>query len=249
MGDISRLAAVLVLAVVTLVACESPRGDDVPYRAPLRDHDIGSGELLYRRDCAWCHGARAEGTRNGPPIVTEGPASFQFFLTTGRMPLEDPGKTSERGEPFYSAEQIEAIVDYSSELSIGPAVPNVDPESGVFELGAELYLDSCSACHSSTGTGSILSSGIPVPDLFESTETEVAEAMLIGPGNMPTFDSFGKEEVDSIAKYVEALQETSNRGGHPLGKLGPFSEGAVAWIVGLGLLLGVIRWIGTRASS
>ena len=74
-----RLVAALGVALVVLVACEGPRGVEAPYRAPLRD-DVASGERLYLRDCAWCHGDRGEGTINyGPSIATEGPASIHFF--------------------------------------------------------------------------------------------------------------------------------------------------------------------------
>lgn len=244
----ARLVALLGLVLVALAACDGSRGAETPYRAPLRD-DLASGDRLYLRDCAWCHGDRGEGTDYGPSIATEGPASIHFFLTTGRMPLRDPEETSERRAPVYSDEQIQAIVDYTSDLSLGPDIPEVDPGRGVYAEGAALYLDNCASCHSSTGTGSISTDGIRIPDLFESTETEVAEAMVVGPGTMPVFDAFEDREVDSIVKYVAALQESPDRGGHPLGKLGPFSEGAVAWLVGLGLLMGVIRWIGTRADE
>ena len=38
---------------------------------------------------------------------------------------------------------------------------------------------------------------------------------------------------------------TQNRGGATdLGRVGPVAEGAVAWIVGLGLLMFLARWIG-----
>jgi ubiquinol-cytochrome c reductase cytochrome c subunit len=43
--------------------------------------------------------------------------------------------------------------------------------------------------------------------------------------------------------------EDRRRGGGNLGGLGPVTEGAVAWIVGLGILLLFTRWIGTRVGD
>lgn len=174
---------------------------------------------------------------------------MHFSLTTGRMPLPHPDAEMKRRDVAYSEAEIEAIVDHTRTFSMGEEIPEVHPRNGSFADGASLYLENCASCHSSTGTGAILTSGIIVPDIFEATATETAEAMLVGPSTMPVFDTFDEGEIDSIVRYVEALQSSPNRGGHPLGKLGPFSEGAVAWIIGLGLMMGVIRWIGTRAAE
>ena len=57
------------------------------------------------------------------------------------------------------------------------------------------------------------------------------------------------DDVDAIAAYVQYLRRPSDPGGLATGHIGPVSEGAVGWLIGLGLLLGVSRWIGTRTSS
>ena len=50
----------------------------------------------------------------------------------------------------------------------------------------------------------------------------------------------------SIVRYVEYLRDPEDRGGLGLGHLGPIPEGFVAWVIGLGLIVIGIRWIGTR---
>jgi ubiquinol-cytochrome c reductase cytochrome c subunit len=50
-----------------------------------------------------------------------------------------------------------------------------------------------------------------------------------------------------VASYVQYLHHPRDRGGLPLGHLGPIPEGFVAWVVGLGVLLLAARLIGTRA--
>jgi ubiquinol-cytochrome c reductase cytochrome c subunit len=49
-----------------------------------------------------------------------------------------------------------------------------------------------------------------------------------------------------VAAYVEELKAPEDRGGNPLLHLGPFPEGAVAWVFGIGLLLLFVLWVGER---
>lgn len=227
--------------------------------------DITDGKTLYMRDCAWCHGANAEGTDHGPSLTerANGTAHIDFVLSTGRMPLDSPDQPMQRRPAVYTQEQIEAIVEYvADELPItGPDVPELNTTEADMGLGNQLYQENCAACHATTGIGGALGSGgddlpsvsregeILAPDLSDSTPKEVAEAMLAGPGTMPVFgpETFSQRELDSIVDYVGYLQEASNRGGLPMGRTGPWAEGAVAWIVGLGLLIIFIMWIGTRS--
>jgi ubiquinol-cytochrome c reductase cytochrome c subunit len=68
---------------------------------------------------------------------------------------------------------------------------------------------------------------------------------------MPVFgpQTLSDDEVDAIAQYVQYLRNPSDPGGLAAGHIGPVSEGAVGWLIGLGLLLGVSRWIGSRTGE
>jgi hypothetical protein len=65
---------------------------------------------------------------------------------------------------------------------------------------------------------------------------------------MPAFsrDAISDQEAAEVAAYVEELRHPDDRGGIDLGHLGPVPEGAVALLLGLGLLVLVTRWLGTR---
>jgi ubiquinol-cytochrome c reductase cytochrome c subunit len=180
-----------------------------------------------------------------------GPASLDFQLSTGRMPL-----LRERNEPVrrgraFSANDIRAIVGYASGFGGGGGapIPAVRPDN--VQLGQTLYLDTCSACHSATGAGGALTNGQFAPDLFKATATQVGEAIRVGPGIMPAFTdkALTEQEVNAIADYVQTLQSKhgrTDRGGVPLGRIGPVTEGMVGWAVGLALLVLMVRWLGTR---
>jgi ubiquinol-cytochrome c reductase cytochrome c subunit len=260
-----RLLPVVVCAAV-LSTCSIARESDRPFRPPLAAQQEATqnlGRTTYLRDCAWCHGNQAEGTERGPSLLvgTQGPALTHFELSTGRMPLDFPSQEVVRRPSTYSSSETLAIVDYLDSLGQpGPEIPAPNPSASDVSAGAELYYENCAACHSTTGVGGAMTpervqgtvssdeSGLVAPGLEESTPTQVAEAMATGPGNMPVFGpgTFTDEDVDSIVAYVEYLQDPSDRGGAPIGLIGPVAEGAVAWIAGLGVLLLLVRWIGTR---
>lgn len=257
-----RLAA-LSLLTMTLSGCAYFERDLDPYRPPLAEHVEADGKTLYARDCAWCHAADGSGTDRGPDLLTgtNGPALTHFVLSTGRMPLDDPEERSKRGPPLYNEEQIDALVDYVAGLDqVGPEIPEVDTEIGATSEGLELYQEHCAACHAPTGVGAAIASGqgreespssIAAPSLSHSTRLEVAEAIRTGPGTMPVFGDFilSEEQVDAIVGYVDYLQDPADRGGAPIGRVGPVAEGAVGWLVGMGALIIVIRWMGTKAGE
>jgi ubiquinol-cytochrome c reductase cytochrome c subunit len=226
------------------------------------------GRFLYLRDCAWCHGASAEGTPKAPDLVsgTRGPAAVDFVLRTRRMPLRRPNDPMRKGVATmqYAAADRQAIVEYLATFDpAGPPVPPLAAHPPPLARGAELYLANCAACHSATGIGGTLSAaqradappGSPpetfAPPITSSSAIEVAEAIRVGPGTMPVFGpkTLSADEVDAIAAYVEYLRRPSDPGGLAAGHIGPVSEGAVGWLIGLGLLLGVSRWIGTRTGE
>jgi ubiquinol-cytochrome c reductase cytochrome c subunit len=73
--------------------------------------------------------------------------------------------------------------------------------------------------------------------------------MLVGPGAMPVFgpNTLDTEEVNAIVAYVVHQQSPEDLGGTPIGHVGPVTEGAVGWLLGLGALLLVARVIGTTS--
>lgn len=246
-----------------LAAC-AYGGAPAPYRPPLPEATAhpNLGSFLYQRDCGWCHGDRGEGTRNGPELRggQNGPALADFMLRTGRMPLTSPDEQMRRQPTRYTQTEIQALVEHVSRMAEdGRRIPEPHPSRGDLGRGAELYLENCAACHSTTGIGGALvqgrfpgeverRTGVVAPGLQAATPVEIAEAVRTGPGAMPVFGegAVSDRDLDAIVRYVRRLQNPSDRGGAAIGRVGPVAEGAVSWIVGLGLLLGLSAWIGTR---
>jgi ubiquinol-cytochrome c reductase cytochrome c subunit len=185
-----------------------------------------------------------------------------FMLTSGRMPIDHPRQRATRRDTAYSEEQIDAIVEFMRTFDApGPEIPEVELEGELTE-GLVLYQENCAACHSTTGIGGALTPGrepdaegvlarrtsLVAPGLHESSATEIAEATRVGPGTMPVFaeETLDDHDLSAIVRYVRYLQDPADPGGAPVGRVGPVIEGGIGWILGLGVLVIFIRWIGTK---
>src|SRR5947209_1428394 len=103
-----------------------PRARAAP-RPQVQQSDV---RPIFLADCATCHGADARGTNRGPTLVGAGRASLDYYLTTGRMPITNPGfflgnpdQNLERRKPFYSPPVITALADHIE----GPPGPGGPP--------------------------------------------------------------------------------------------------------------------------
>lgn len=242
-----RVAAASVTALAVLVVGQPPFSTASRFEQTEREP---SGQQLYDQNCASCHAVAGEGTQRGPSLVGVGPAALDFYLSTGRMPPAG-APTSEHRAPAFTPEEIAAIVGYAAPFTGGtPAIPEVRPENS--QRGLRLYLTYCAACHSATEIGGALTGPQAASALDQATPTQIGEAIRVGPGAMPAFaaEVLTDDDINAIAAYINVLQDRDgdlDKGGISLGRIGPLTEGAVAWIVGLGALLLVVRALGRRA--
>jgi ubiquinol-cytochrome c reductase cytochrome c subunit len=212
--------------------------------------ETARGFNLFSTSCASCHGTQAEGIPGkGPSLAGAGPAGVDFMLSTGRMPIADPDATPVRATPRFSRAEIDAIIDYVTSIRPGgPPIPSIDVSAGDLATGNELFQGNCAACHGAAAQGGSVGGGQVAPALDVATPTQIAEALRVGPGVMPRFgpEQLPDEDVESLARYLVFLRSSGNEGGTDLGRVGPVSEGFVAWVVGLGILIVAIRFAGTK---
>lgn len=219
------------------------------------------GRQLYLQSCASCHGPDPNGPSEYSTVPSlkdvGGAAAVDWAVRTGRMPYQSTkGPAIARGKSHFDEQETRALTAYVGR-SVGDAlIPQVDASKGDVAAGQQLYAQACAACHGTSGAGSALGGENIAPPMRGVTQLDVAEAIKIGPGQMPPgggltqytpTDTQSLQKVNNIAAYVEALnKDRYNRGGAPIGGKGPVPEGFVAWVIGLGLLILVIRWLGTR---
>jgi ubiquinol-cytochrome c reductase cytochrome c subunit len=213
---------------------------------------IAHGKDLYDRSCISCHGANLQGVDGkGPSLIGAGQANTYFQLATGRMPAKANTAEMPRTIPFFSDEKdIDAIAAYVQSIGGGAQLPGtIDISNADVAKGAELYRLNCASSHNFTGKGGALSQGKFAPALDQATDTEMYAAMLAGPENMPTFSEAQltpSEKLD-IIKYVRASTDTISPGGYDLGGFGPAPEGLIAFLVGMGVIVSITLWSGSRS--
>lgn len=237
----ARCALPLVMsAALAVVMLASPDRSDGAPPPPLE-----YGAELFAVQCASCHGSDGSGVEDrGPSLFTEGAASADFVLRTGRMPLPDPYTQARRRPVRYTEEQIVALVAFVASIGTGPDTPAVDTATADVADGGVLYRLNCAACHVASGAGAPIGAGRDAPSLDHSTPTQVGQAIVVGPGAMPVFGTFTAEEINDVAAYVETLNDDDTTSPSKFGGAGPVAEGLAAWLLGLIPLVALTRWIG-----
>ncbi len=233
------------LGVVLLASPTAVEGDSDGTAPPARPASVAYGAELFAVQCAGCHGSDGAGVDGrGPTLLVEGEAAADFVLRTGRMPLADPDAQARRGPVRYSEEEIRSLVMFVGSIGSGPNTPVTDVEAGDVANGGQLFRLNCAACHVASGAGAPIGKGREAPNLSKSTPEQVGQAIVVGPGAMPVFETFTPEEINDVATYVETLNEENTTGPSKFGGAGPVAEGLAAWLLGLIPLVALTRWIG-----
>ena len=209
---------------------------------------VTRGRALFVQACATCHGLNAGGVPGmGPSLIGVGAQAADFYVSTGRMPLNNPRDPPVRNPPMFNRPQISDLVAYVGSFG-GPPIPTVDPGQGNVAHGLQEFGLSCAGCHQIEAAGGIVTGGI-APPLNQATAVQIVEALRTGPFLMPRFtpQQLSRYDANSIARYVLETRDPADRGGWGIGHIGPIPEGMVAWLIALVALVVVARLIGERS--
>src|ERR1700735_1609246 len=220
---------------------------------------ISAGRLLFAQTCSSCHGNEANGVgpdgqpTTGPTLQGVGAATVDFWVSTGRMPATDVKAVEAERKPsrLTPVQALELAAWVNSLDPSVPAVPTPHLRQASQSVGADLFSLNCAACHTIEGSGDALAFGTNAPSLQNRSVTaqQVAEAIRIGPANVPRFSgNLSDAQVRDLVSYVTGrIQHPTNPGGAGLGGVGPVAEGFVALLIGVGGLALVCFWIGERS--
>jgi ubiquinol-cytochrome c reductase cytochrome c subunit len=195
---------------------------------------------LFVATCATCHGEFAQGIAGtAPSLIGVGAAAVDFQVSTGRMPAAELGAENPRKTQRLNERQGHAVAAYIQSLGGGPPIPSaaqISTFGANMGLGQRIFIAECAQCHNFVGAGGALTYGKYAPALTQTTPTQIYEAMLTGPEAMPVFNdgTITPQEKRDIIAYVTQVRSQPNPGGFSLGRVGPVTEGLVAF---LGLLL------------
>jgi ubiquinol-cytochrome c reductase cytochrome c subunit len=223
---------------------------------------IKAGRELFAVSCSSCHGLNAEGivtkrgTNYGPSLIGVGAAAVDFQVSSGRMPMAQPGSQALRKRPVFNSDEVSALAAYIASLGPGPAIPTEEQYSSKgatneeIVRGGEFFRTNCTACHNFAGSGGALPKGKFAPSLIGVPERRIYEAMVTGPQQMPVFSDavLSPEDKRDIISYLKTSAKSPDYGGFDLGAVGPVSEGMFAWLVGIGGLVGAGIWITSQTA-
>jgi quinol---cytochrome-c reductase cytochrome c subunit len=213
---------------------------------------VNPGAALFSANCSTCHGPAALGTSRAPNLQGLGAGTVDFWVSTGRMPLENSSVQATRKPPRFNRLQTLEIAAWVQSLTpgVGVGIPTVQENGADLEDGESQFTLNCAACHTITGAGDALAEGAYAPSLHLATPVQVIEAMRSGPGNMPRFGpgNITDSEARNVAAYVNTvIQHPDDRGGIGLGGIGPVGEGFIGLLVGVGILMLAGFWMGDRS--
>ncbi len=218
------------------------------------------GAELFEGNCSSCHGFAGQGissprpgsggiTGEGPPLRGVGAQAADLYLRAGFMPLSSIHDEPGTDRVLFSDKEIRSLVAFVASLGPGPGpgIPRVDPASGSISSGVLLFTEHCSGCHQEVARGGFVT-GARVPPLQGLSATEIAEAVRVGPYEMPRFSSrqISEKDLNSIIRYVLSTDHPDNRGGWGIGNIGPIPEGLVTWWIAVPLVICACLAVGRR---
>jgi ubiquinol-cytochrome c reductase cytochrome c subunit len=198
-----------------------------------------AGQRAYQTRCSSCHGEDLRGGVDAPSLRGVGAAALDFWMVTGRMPAAVPWLEVGHRGPQISQREIGAIEAYVTAVAPGgPPIPEV-AAGGNLDHGRALFAQNCQGCHGVSATGASIGDSAWAPSLNAASITQVAEAIRVGPGNMPKFapSQLDAPALGDLASYVSALDTDAAIGTFPLGSGGPVPEGLYGWLGAAALAL------------
>ncbi len=239
----------IVAALLTGLFAAIPLVHATPAAASLPGVPTSSGGQVYATRCASCHGARAWGGDGGPSLRGIGAAALDFYVSTGRMPAAVPalevGDRDERNGQRLSQSDIRALEAYLAPVVAGgPPIPAV-VANGDLAHGRALFAESCQHCHTFNGSGGAIGESDWAPSLLRTPIDQVAEAIRIGPGQMPPFGErqLSASDLDDVASYVVRLgADAQPKDAPPFRSAGPVPEGAVGYLAIVALIAFVFTY-------
>lgn len=222
---------------------------------PLTPAQRQTAETLYANQCATCHGSDGTGREIpgtdelGPPLVGNPDVTVPYVDLTvrvGRMPppANEPFDNRARSVVISESERELLVAYLADQFDLEGEIPQ--PPSGDAAAGREVYAANCAQCHGSTGAGGVAGAGAWTPPVIGADPVAVAEAIRVGPFEMPRFgdEQISEQEVGDVAAF---LQLVADEQGTPLGlvEINPVYASGFAFFFALIILVSAM-WIAGR---
>lgn len=240
---------IVVAATMAAILAHAPA--DAQPEAPTQEQ-LQRGALIYQQQCAQCHGGDGgggtvrESGRPAPPLRGTDIASVDLVLRTGRMPpVGDPFDNRLRKPTVVGAEREALLAWMSGAFGLVGQIPEV--QMGNAGRGLGIYSAQCAHCHGSSGGGGVAGAGAYTPPLTSYEPIVIAEAIRVGPFEMPAFSptQISEQEVGDIAAFLTIVEEERRTPIFGLVELNPVYAAAFVALVAVALICSLL-WIGGR---
>jgi mono/diheme cytochrome c family protein len=193
---------------------------------------LATGQDLFVKNCAPCHGEFGEGGPNPavPGFIIPPISSAEFLKTrddTTLIAIISQGQPNFGMSPFGTAfggplesEDIDAIVAYLRSWEANPPVevpPEIaTPTPGNISLtGTEIYSQLCSQCHGSSGEGGI-GPALSTSEFKQGrTDQDIFDAINLGKVSTPMI-AWGKflsaNQIDQLVQFIRGLGSAPSSG-------------------------------------
>ena len=242
---------VVLAAGLALAAVAAPSATAQP--EPADSAVAIQGADVYTSRCANCHGASGQGgtTAAGvraPRLRRVPVALVDLVLRTGRMPPGNANVDTRTEHPVRGAQRVALLAWMRTNLALTGDLPTVGPGDGDPARGQAVYAANCQQCHGSTGAGGVAGAGAFTPALIGRQPIVIAEAIRLGPFQMPPFgeDAVSDQEIRDVVAF---LDEVGAEDGTPLGiaELNPVLAAAYVFVLALAALLSAM-WLSGRVA-
>jgi ubiquinol-cytochrome c reductase cytochrome c subunit len=210
------------------------------------------GAQIYQQQCAQCHGGDGSGGtvqvtgRPAPPLRGTDVAYVDLVLRSGRMPPAGNPFDNRRRSPTVTGADREALVAWmSTAFGLSGQIPQVqigDPRHGL-----QVYSAQCAHCHGATGGGGVAGGGAYTPPLTSYEPIVTAEAIRVGPFEMPAFSEtqITDQAVGDIAAFLNMIAHERGTPIFGLVELHPVYAAAFVALLAVALVCSLL-WIGGR---
>ena len=98
--------------------------------------------------------------------------------------------------------------------------------------GRQLFLENCMHCHGVNAEGAAIGANEWAPSLAQASLTQIAEAVRLGPQQMPRFNAaqLSQSDLNDVVTYLSQQQHDAENIRVPAHSSGPVLEGLIGWI-------------------
>lgn len=177
--------------------------------------------VLYRDNCAACHGRDAAGQSGFPDLTDDHwlwsgtPEEIEYTLQVGINSNHDDTRYAEM--PAFGRDEMLEKPDIADVIEYVLQISGQDHDAARAKAGDAVFVDNCESCHNAGGTGGLENGAPSLADsawIYGGTRERLAETLRSGrAGVMPHWsDRLSTSEIRQLTLYLVWAGQDGNGG-------------------------------------